>query len=47
MLVRTQNRDSIKQSNKITPERGTTLSEKRYPAPSKINDLCHVNLRQL
>jgi hypothetical protein len=27
MLVRTQNRDSIKQSNQITPERGTTLSE--------------------
>jgi hypothetical protein len=27
--------------------KGDFGSEKRYPAPSKINDLCHVNLRQL
>ena len=36
-----------KKSNQITEERGTTLSRKRRPAPSKINHLCHVDPRQL
>jgi hypothetical protein len=36
-----------KKSNQIGQERGTTLSRQRHPAPGKINDLGHVDPRQL
>src|SRR4029077_4267675 len=36
-----------KKSNQIDRKRGTTLSRKHYPAPSKINDLHHPEPREL
>jgi hypothetical protein len=47
MLVRTWSRDSMKKSTKIDQQRGTTLSQKRYPGSSKINGLHHIDPREL